>query len=332
MPDAEPQTPFAEAVQMLHTGRSETDVRQHLTRRGLDAQDVDLLLTAAKARAPGAAQPQTEWAEPAPVARAEPAAAAAVATAPPKELPPCARCGSFVTPTTYKEFMGKVYCLACADRPDVNYLKAWKDARWGKRDGWAWFYGVVALLAALGAAASAMSGRIIDAGVGLLGALAYGLFWSGWPPARLAIIAAAVVSVASSLVGGFGGGGIVGLIFAISAVQSARNKLFFELEVSEAELQKAWQAENDNRVALWSRGVSLVALLSMVAWLGIWQLLFLTIGLGVLAAVLGAIGFSRVDAAKTPPIGQKGAALFGVIAGGISVACAVAFYFLRTRP
>lgn len=28
------------------------------------------------------------------------------------------------------------------ERPDVNYLQVFRDAKWGKRDTWAWFFGM----------------------------------------------------------------------------------------------------------------------------------------------------------------------------------------------
>lgn len=158
----------------------------------------------------------------------------------------------------------------------------------------------------------------------LAAAVVYPLFWGGYKPARMLLIGVSVVGVAMSIAAG-GAPGIVGVIFVSSAIRSPRNKLFFEIELTEDELMAGWRAANDNHIALRGRGLAIVGLLSCLAWIGIASIAFGTLAVGVFAAVLGGIGLARVDPNASPPVAQRGAALFGIVGGVISVVGAAGF-------
>ena len=134
------------------------------------------------------------------------------------------------------------------------------------------------------------------------------------------MIGISVVGVVVSIAAG-GALGSVGLVFVISVIRSPRNKLFFEIELTEDELMAGWRAANDNRAALWGRALAIVALMSCLAWSGIVSTAFGTFTLGV----LGGIGLARVDPSASPPVAQRGAALFGIVGGVISVVGAGVF-------
>ena len=302
---AEEQSPYAEAVALRDAGVESDAIAAKLRARGLDAEAVALLLNAVGVRAVEIPLPRVDPSR-------EPQVV--VSLAPPGSS--CPRCGVFLEADAWVPVLGKAYCQACAARPDVNYPKAYREAHWGQRDGWAWFYGVTGILLLLLGAITL--GNSVPAGLLLIvNGAASVMFWSGATAGRPVLVGVSVLSVLlSTLLGS--PPNVFGIIFLVSAMRSARTKLFFELEVSEADLAEAWMAQHDNRPAQYARAIGLIASATMLTWAGSWKFAFVTLGLGSLAVLLGVIGLRQVKPDATPPVGRKSAALTGLISGAVA--------------
>jgi len=232
----------------------------------------------------------------------------------------CSRCGVFICADDARILGGtareaKTYCPSCAERPEIDYLEAFRQKCWGKRDVWAWLLGTSALL--FGAAGLfGASGSIQDrdwGGLAFTGGLLaqaavqgcyfFGLRWTRL--AVLAIPAAAVVlsarlDPASSIVPA------IAFLVLFGAYFDTRNRLFFRVEVSRTALHKAWDLFANNSLA---RAGYLLGFASLL--------------LGVLAPiglVLSIIGLSRVNPEAHPPIGRKGQAIAGIVLSSLSLA------------
>ncbi|HZI10762.1 MAG TPA: DUF4190 domain-containing protein [Myxococcus sp.] len=221
----------------------------------------------------------------------------------------CARCGTFYCEEDQRELHGKVYCAACAARPDVDYLEGLRLEFWGKRDVWAWLVGLSALGSALGALPLLGNDRpesLLLVLFGLASATVSVCFWLGLPWARLGFMGMRVLGVCIGFVTMEWMGLLafmVPLIFGVMIFGDTRNKLFFKEEVSREELQAAWSAYKDNTLArsgLWSGVVGL-----------------LIPGVCLIALVCSFIGLRRVDPHGHPPIGRKGQAIAGLILGSL---------------
>jgi hypothetical protein len=213
--------------------------------------------------------------------------------------------------------LGKAYCAACGARPDVNYPRAYRDAHWGKRDSWAWFMGVTGLLGLMAGAQMVAKG----AGLGvvfMLSAVCSLMFWSGARAGRAALVVGTLISVlitfAQTRVPN-----VIAIGFVVAALRSPRTKLFFEIEVSEAELAEAWLATHDNQVAAYSRALGFIALATMLTWIGPREFAYVTAAIGALAVFTGIIGLRNVNPSAHPPVGRKGAATLGVVTGAIAM-------------
>ena len=69
----------------------------------------------------------------------------------------------------------------------------------------------------------------------------------------------------------------------------------------------------------------------MAVWVGGFQVAGLvTLCIGAVGFSLSAYGFSRVNPNAQPPIGQRGAAVFGLVSGAVAVLASVA-YLLTTH-
>lgn len=225
----------------------------------------------------------------------------------------CRRCGTFVCAADQVLLEGAVFCGGCAARPDVDYLEAFRQKYWGKRDSWAWFFGVGAISnVALGLGIIARSSPELSLGTVAVGAalLVWGAvaaaFWAGARWARPALLAVVLLYAVVQVVM-IGPAGLVAVIFPLALVATAlgsvRTKLFFKLDVPREQLKKAWAVLHDNVVA--RNAVTLG-----VAGLAI----------GVfapLAVLLGIIGLRRVDPTAYPPIGRKGQAIAGIVLGAL---------------
>ncbi|MEW5742344.1 MAG: DUF4190 domain-containing protein [Myxococcota bacterium] len=252
-----------------------------------------------------------------PAASSEPLPVPAGATCPRHPNAPaiaaCRRCGTFVCISDQVLLDSAVFCGDCAARPDVDYLEAFRQKYWGKRDSWAWLFGFAALVnvaAGLGFLAEAVSdfqpGTVVIAAALLAWGVTAGAFWWGARWARPGILVVVLLFAAAQtfMLGPAGLGSVIfPLAFVASALGSVRTKLFFRMDVTRAELKKTWSVLHDNVIA------------RNAVMLGVAGLL---IGLfAPLAVLLGIIGLRRVDATAYPPIGRKGQAIAAIVLGAL---------------
>lgn len=226
----------------------------------------------------------------------------------------CRRCGTFVCVEDRVVLDGSEFCRECAARPDVDYLEAFRLKYWGKRDSWAWFFGVTAVanvIIGLTVIANALTSErpASNVALGLVillwGGLA-GAFWAGLKAARWGL-AGAFILYALVLVAVAGPAGLGGVIFPLafvaSALGSVRTKLFFKLDVPREQLRKHWALLHDNVLARNALMLGAVGLLFGP---------FAPLGL-----VLGIVALRRVDPAAYPPIGRKAHAIAGIVLGAL---------------
>lgn len=232
----------------------------------------------------------------------------------------CARCGTFLCVEDHKLLGAKSYCADCAARPDVDYLEAFRLKYWGKRDGWAWFFGVggaLNLLLAVGTVVNAASGEgalgrdlvvaLVTAGVLTVAGLNGVLFWLGVPLARYGLLL--VTALASALQFAVMGPAALlvfamPLLIAVNVFTNWRTRLFFKLEVSRGTLQRAWDLLHNNTIA------------RQAAIAGVAGLVFPPFA--PVALIMGVIGLRRVDPNAWPPIGKKAHAIGGIALGALA--------------
>lgn len=223
----------------------------------------------------------------------------------------CHRCGTFTCAQDTVTLGERRFCAACAARPDVDYLEAFRLQYWGRRDGWAWLLGasgVMSLLLAGAVVIGAFPGDLLEVGPLLvgLGALGAGgvLFWSGQPVARWLLLSA-VLLFGALQARALGAAALFPLLLSLAilgaALTSTRTRLFLRLEVSRAALQKAWALLHDNPIARTALALGVFGLLSGV--------------FAPLAIVTGVLALRRVDPSAYPPIGGRGQALAGLVLG-----------------
>ncbi|AFE03206.1 hypothetical protein COCOR_00005 [Corallococcus coralloides DSM 2259] len=231
----------------------------------------------------------------------------------------CSRCGSFFCAdcaTSVSGLGARLYCQACAARPDVNYLETLRQRYWGRRDGWAWMVGgVTLLLCVTTAAALAQWGLratkeslftlllLVPVPVGVA-------FFLGRRWARHALIVTPLVmAVAADFLhrdGRFLYALCVslGLIFALRIHRDVRNQLFFRLPVPPGTLQALWNERFNNPMARQASRFGFSALfMPMIA---------------PVAVICGVVALRRVDPKATPPIGRRNQALMGLVLGLVS--------------
>lgn len=216
---------------------------------------------------------------------------------------------------------GKTFCSACAARPEVNYLEGLRLQYWGKRDSWAWFYG----LNSLGYLAAASQYVFLqqDYFVGALCLVGAGLcvcYWLGLPWARYVMVAMPLAFVALGMgtrryeIAALS---VFSLIVSVSPLTDMRNKLFFKVPVTEKALQKYWNVYVDNRAA--RNGATL-------AMAGLIIPIFIPFGF-----VFSIIGLLRVNPNAHPPIGKKFHAVAGIVLSIVASALWIGFYLARFR-
>lgn len=221
----------------------------------------------------------------------------------------CQRCGRFVCGADAQVLLQGTFCTACAMRPEVSFLDAFKRAHFGVRDGWAWTFGMSGV-AALLAAALVLKIALSDDRAGLFafaallgasGALGVAFFF-GVPMARWGL--ALLVGVCALLLLATEGPWALPLVvppglIVTSALVSVPNRLFFRLDVPVQTLERAWRRRYDNPGAQ-----------QAVSWalLGVLVPLFLPIAL-----VSAALALRRVDPRAQPPVGGKTPALFALV-------------------
>ncbi|MBZ4335931.1 DUF4190 domain-containing protein [Corallococcus interemptor] len=228
----------------------------------------------------------------------------------------CFRCGSFICAdcaTSVAGLEARLYCQACAARPDVNYLEALRQRYQGRRDEWAWVVGgVTVLLCVATAAALAQWGLratrgslftllpLVPVPVGV--AFFLGQRWARHAllvtPLVMAVVADALVPDGRFL---YFLCAIPGVLTGLHVHRDVRNQLFFRLPVSPGALKALWDQRYNNPMA---RQALRLGYSSLVMPL-----------LAPFAVICGAVALKRVDPAATPPIGRRGQALAGLVLG-----------------
>ena len=235
----------------------------------------------------------------------------------------CSRCGAFVCDADHRQLGGNVFCPTCAARADVDYLGAFRQSLWGKRDGWAWLVGIGALLNAVGGFGAFASGTPVYGVIGVLAGVVGACYFLGMRWARVGLLVSPLIGGAAGIVSAFAApsltafergqrtGTMLGTMLIPMLVVTAmyfdtRNRLFFKIEVPREKLQKAWDLYSNNPLA---RGGFMLSLLSLIVP-----------GLGLLSLAMSIVALMRVNPTGHPPIGRKGQAIAGIVLSGLSVA------------
>ncbi|ABF91414.1 putative membrane protein [Myxococcus xanthus DK 1622] len=240
----------------------------------------------------------------------------------------CQRCGSFVCTECTTWVMGRMYCPACAVRPEVNYLEAFRLKLWGRRDASAWLVvGVTVVL--VGLALVALMAGDVGTTLACLGSSGVGVaFFLGMRWARMGLLAVpllAMLLTAQSL-------GAPALLFfiplmvAVNVFRDTRSRLFFRLDVPERELRQLWDLRVNNPLARHALSLSVGSLFlpvfaPLLSYFGVWSALtFVFAGLSMLALILGLVALRRVDPEARPPIGRRWEALGAVCLALVALA------------
>ncbi|WP_223640608.1 hypothetical protein [Corallococcus sp. EGB] len=228
----------------------------------------------------------------------------------------CTRCGSFICAdcaTSVSGLGARLYCKACAERPDVNYLEALRQRYQGKRDEWAWVVGGVTLLLCVAtAAALAQWGLratreslftlllLLPVPVGV--AFFLGRRWARhallFTPLVMAVAADALVPTGRFL---FFACAIPAFVTGLRIHRDVRNQLFFRLPVPPGMLKLLWNERFNNPMARQAARFGFSALLMPL--------------LAPVAVICGVVALTRVDSKATPPIGRKDQAITGLVLG-----------------
>lgn len=231
----------------------------------------------------------------------------------------CTRCGSFICAdcaTSVPGLGARLYCKACAERPDVNYLEALRQRYWGKRDEWAWVVGGVTLLLCVAAAAALAQWGLQATKTSLLTLVLLipvpvGVaFFLGQRWARHGLLAVPLLTplVADALEPGgrflFLLCATFGVLTALRVHNDVRNQLFFRLPVPPGELKVLWDLRFNNPMA---RQALRYGFSSVVMPL-----------LSPVAVICGVVALQRVDPKATPPIGRRNQAIAGLVLGLVS--------------
>lgn len=322
-PSPSAPSPRDEAIAMLRAGKDADTIWDAMRAKGLDEADAVLVLQSAY-RALGREDEVAEMSTVELLSRSQPdlPAVGDRPKAPPKPTVDgaCSRCGAFATADVpLVVLLGKPYCATCAARPDVNYLQALRDERWGKRDGWAWWHGFLAFVASL-SAVMILTWEPINA---LLPALCAALYWVaflGHPSGRLTAVAASLLLMLPALrSGGPVTGTLLLVLGSILALWSTTSKLFYRVEPTQEELEGLWRELRDNRPAVWGRGLGMVAVAALGMIPALPKAALVPLGFGVVAIAASVRGLQRVDPSAHPPVGRRGSAILGLVLGSLAV-------------
>ncbi|MFL5321893.1 MAG: hypothetical protein ACJ790_19690 [Myxococcaceae bacterium] len=226
----------------------------------------------------------------------------------------CTRCGTFICALDTKVLSKRIYCETCAARPDVNYLEAFRLKYWGKRDSWAWLYGIGAVGNFALAISLLIEGRPFWAMYALLGTIMGGGYFLGMQWARYASLALPVLLFGTGAVSGNPASGAVGVlpfIMAVGVFFDTRNRLFFKVPVTEKSLQRSWDLYANNQMA---RNGMMLGIASL--------LMFPLAPFGLACSI---IGLMRVDPNAWPPIGKRAHAIVGLVASSIGLVICAGF-------
>lgn len=230
--------------------------------------------------------------------------------APPGPLT-CTRCGSFLQPAELRMLFNKPFCATCAARPDVDYLEAFRLKYWGKRDSWAWLVGFGTPFTALAIIGTIANGFWLNLPGQLASLVCGAAFFFGFRWARFGMLGAFVLNllflVQTPQLAILGAISLVfGLAVWVAIIRSTLNKLFFKLDCSRDELQKAWDLFANNTLA---RAGFLLGMTSLMMP-----------PMALIALPVSIVGLTRVNPNAMPPIGRKGQAIAGIVFSCLAIA------------
>ncbi|MBL8957689.1 MAG: DUF4190 domain-containing protein, partial [Myxococcaceae bacterium] len=195
---------------------------------------------------------------------------------------------------------------------DVDWLEGFRKQYTGKRDGWAWLFGIGAIAQVITGVTMLVEpeSRLL-APVVLAAAVGGALWWLGKPVARwvvlLAILASSAV-LAFTVSPVFIFTSVVPIIITASVINATRTKLFFQLDVSREDLKRMWDLYANNQIARQALNLGVGGLI-------IWPF-------APIAMVCGIVGLLRVDPNARPPVGRKGSAIAGIVLGAAGMVIA----------
>ncbi len=205
----------------------------------------------------------------------------------------------------------KLFCVECAQRPEVDYLEAFRLQYWGKRDAWSWLMGFGGVLNAVMVVALTIEGQYISAFSSALWSAVQVAFFFRVRTARWLLVALPLLSFAEHAVLGvpFEVLGVLlirvlmGVLISLAIIRSTRNQLFFRIQATPQQLRKAWNLYANNTVARLGFGLSLLGIVFFP--------------LGPFALGLSILGLRNVNPQAHPPIGRKRQAIAGIVLGAL---------------
>lgn len=215
----------------------------------------------------------------------------------------CDRCGNFVCRLDSTAQEGRRYCLPCTRKYDVDWLDAFRRELWGRRDGWAYFYGIFGTLGYAGTAAFTATASFVRPPpyaelfalclAGMAVNVAY-FFRARW--ARIAVVALPLAWPV--LLGSSPLSPVIPMLIGLAAYQDARSRLFFKIDVPEEKIRKIYDIYRNNQLARLGFTLALIGILVP--------------GFALAALPCSIVGLRRVDPNARPPVGRKGHAIAGI--------------------
>jgi hypothetical protein len=251
----------------------------------------------------------------------QPVASAAHCPTHPDErvLGACARCGAFFCARDRVSVEGSDYCAACAARPDVDAMGAFRLRSWGKRDAWAWFFGLQAPVMLLDGPWMLLLGsreQMPFALAVLTRGAVYACYWWGLRFSRLALCLLPVVTSGLAFVSGgrlVTGRDVALLILAVHLYTDLRNKLFFKEELSREAFEAAWRTHQKNLPAWVGLALSGAVLLGLL--LG-----YLEAGVHLLFSLqFSLVGLLRTSPGAQSPVRWRRVAIASLVLTGAGV-------------
>lgn len=236
----------------------------------------------------------------------------------------CDRCGNFAK--SPKILMGRLACEDCLAIPGVDFLQAFKDEVWGRRDEFISLVAlhlVVLLLAILGLCVLMSRGasavNLASLAIIIVSAANAAAYVLRFTQARLNLVIFSIllpaIHIGTTIV--FEGGikpsrlgetiaqMFLGFAISLVAFRSTRNKLAFKMEVSDFDLERCYTRYRDNPLARYGSSLGVLGMLIPV---------FAPIGF-----ILSIKGLRAVNAEAWPPVGNKQAAVLGLVTSSIGL-------------